>query len=146
MLNKKIEILSLWIFIKILIFDEIKTFDINQINQTQKNKTLDENINATNLNYNNKTRKLQSADYEPIRIYIDTYHLKKVISASRFQLYNESLFRAKNTLEKLIKVKREANVISKVEYQEIIKHNFGEVNFNTDMLLDGIDLPYITHI
>ena len=146
MFNKKIEILSLWIIIKILLLDEIKTFDINQINQTQKNKTLDENINVTNLNYNNKTRKLQSADYEPIRIYIDTYHLKKVISASRFQLYNESLFRAKNTLEKLIKVKREASVISKVEYQEIIKHNFGEVNFNTDMLLDGIDLVIFVHI
>ena len=113
MFNKKIEILSLWIIVKLLLFDEIKTLSINQINQTQNNKTLDENINVTNINNNNKTRKLQSADYEPIRIYIDTYHLKKVISASRFQLYNESLFRAKNTLEKLIKVKREAITISK---------------------------------
>ena len=78
----KLEILSLWIIIKLLLFDEIKTFDINQINQTQKNKTLDESINVTNLNNNNKTRKLQSANYEPIRIYIDTYHLKKVISPS----------------------------------------------------------------
>jgi hypothetical protein len=73
MFNKKIELLILWIIIKILLFDEIKTFDINQINQNQKNKTLDENINITNpINYN-KTRKLQTANYEPIRIYIDTY-------------------------------------------------------------------------
>ena len=73
MLNKKIEILSLWINIKILIFDGIKTFEINQINQTQKNKTLDENINATNSINHNKARKLQTTNYEPIRIYIDTY-------------------------------------------------------------------------
>ena len=68
MLNKKIEILSLWINIKILIFDGIKTFEINQINQTQKNKTLDENINASNPINHNKTRKLQTANYEPIKI------------------------------------------------------------------------------
>lgn len=105
MLNKKIEILSLWIIIKILLFDEIKTFQIKQIYQTQKNKTLDASINVVNQINNNIIRKLQFANYESIRIYIDTYHLNKVMP-SRFLLYNKSLERAKNTLEQLIKVKR----------------------------------------
>jgi len=146
MINKKIEILSLSIIIKILLFDEIKTFDINQINQTQKSKTLDDNINVTNPIDNNKTRKLQSTNYEPIRIYIDTYYLNGHTTAGKFRLYNESLFRAKNTLEKLIKVKREPNVINKAEYQEIIKKNFGEVNFNPEISLDEIDLAIFVQI
>jgi hypothetical protein len=113
MFNKKIEILSLWIIIKILAFHEIKAFDINQINQAQKNKTINESINVTNPINNNKTRNLQTADYESIRIYIDTFYLKSKTSSSKFLIYNESLYRAKNALEKLIKVKRETNIISK---------------------------------
>ena len=37
-------------------------------------------------------------------------------------------------------MKKEANAISRVDYQGIIEKNFGEVNFNTEILLDGIDL------
>lgn len=37
---------------------------IYQINQTQKNKTIDESIKVTNPINNNKTRRLQTADYE----------------------------------------------------------------------------------
>lgn len=111
MLNKKIEILSLWIIIKILLFDEIKTFEINQINQTQKNKTLDENINVTNPINHNKTRKLQTANYEPIRIYIDTYQFDNTLNNNGYdsndlELIYKALNKAKNTLEKLIKVQK----------------------------------------
>lgn len=105
MFNKKIEILSLWIIIKI-IFHELKAFDINQINQTQKNKTIDESINVTNPINNNKIRNLQTVDYESIRIYMDTFYFKSKTLSSKFLIYNESLYRTKNALEKLIKVKK----------------------------------------
>jgi hypothetical protein len=146
MLNKKIEILSLWIIIIILLFDEIKTFEINQINQTQKNKTLDKNINATNPINHNKKRKLETANYQPIRIYIDTYILYDSVFAveGRFELFNKSLNRAKNALEQLIKVEREPNGIDAEDYKNIIQTKYGRSSFNSDIisenLLSNIDL------
>ena len=146
MFNKKIEILSLWIIIKI-IFHELKAFDINQINQTQKNKTIDESINVTNPINNNKIRNLQTADYESIRIYMDTFYLKSKTLSSKFLIYNESLYRTKNALEKLIKVKREINFISKEDYQNKIKSKFGnDVTFDSQMSLNEIDLVIFVHI
>ena len=146
MLNKKIEILSFWIIIKILLFDEIKTLDINQKNQTQKNKTLDEKISVTNPLINSKTRKLQTSSYEPIRIYIDTYHLNETLNPypDEKDLMNKALYRAKITLEQLIKVQREPNGISATDYQDLITQNFGASYFNSritsENLLNETDL------
>lgn len=149
MLNKKIEILSLWIIIKILLFEEIKTFEINQIKQTQKNKTLDENINVTNSVNHNKTRKLQTANYEPIRIYIDTYQFDAALNIGGYdsndlELIYKALNKAKNTLEKLIKVQRESNVISADDYKTLLENNFRQNYFNNEIssnnLLQEIDL------
>lgn len=149
MFNKKIEILILWIIIKILLFDEIKTFDINQINQNQKNKTFDENINITNPINNNKTRKLQTANYEPIRIFIDTYQFNTALNfigydSNELELINQALNKAKSTLEKLIKVQRESNIISAEDYETLIKTNFNPNYFNSEIssnnLLQEIDL------
>jgi hypothetical protein len=146
MLNHKIEILILWIIIKILLCDKIKTFDINQINPTQKNKTLDENIHFKNQINNNKTRVLQTADYEPIRIYLDTYDFNNTLKVLRkaqteIDLINRALNKAKNTLEKLIKVQRESNVINVQDYQNLINADFNNdyINALSDILLE-IDL------
>lgn len=149
MFNKKIEILSLWIIIKILLFDEIKSFDINQINQTQKNKTLDGNINVANPINQNKTRKLQTAIYEPIRIYIDTYQFNTALNIGGYDqndlvLIYKALNKAKNALEKLIKVQRESNIISAQDYQTLLINNFNPNYFNSEIssnnLLQEIDL------
>ena len=103
MLNHTIEILKIWIIIKILLCDKIKTFEIKQINPTQKNKTLDENINIKSQINNNKTRVLQTADYEPIRIYLDTYDFNNTLKVlnkaqTEIDLINRALNKAKNTL------------------------------------------------
>ena len=137
MLNHKIEILSFWIIIKILLCDKIKTFDINHINQTQKNKTPNENISIKNQINNNKIRVLQTADYEPIRIYIDTYNLNSTlnilnIGQTEIDLINRALNKAKSTLEKLIKVQRISNVISAQDYKNLVKSN------NNEDILTGI--------
>jgi Fe-S cluster assembly scaffold protein SufB len=141
MLNHKIEIVILWIIIKILICDKIKTLDINQINQTQKNKALDENIRIKNQINNNKTRVLQTADYEPIRIYLDTYDFNNTLKVLRkaqteIDLINRALNKAKNTLEKLIKVQRESNVIKAQDYQNLINADFNNdyINVLSDIL------------
>jgi len=151
MFNKKIEILSLWIIIKLLLFDEIKTFDNNQINQKHKNKTLDENINIANSINNNKTRKLQTSNFEPIRIYIDTYQFNNTLNLIGYDsndllLINKALNKAKNALEKLIKVQRESNVISVDDYEALIRENFNNYNnyinsqISSDNLLQEVDL------
>ena len=141
MLNHKIEILILWIIINLLLCDKIKTLDINQINPTQKNKTLDENIIIKNQINNNKTRVLQTADYEPIRIYLDTYHFNNTLKVLRkaqteIDLINRALNKAKNTLEKLIKVQRESNVINAQDYQNLINADFNNdyINVLSDIL------------
>jgi len=129
MFNQKIEILTLWIIIKILLCDQIKAFDINQLNQTQKGKALDENINIKNPINNNKIRELQSPNYQPIRIYLDTYRFNTSIGALDFtqaeiDLMHTALNKAKDTLEKLIKVQRESNVINAQEYKKLIEDLF----------------------
>lgn len=71
MLRQKIKAISLWFILKIFLFDKIKAFDINPINQSQKIKNLDENVNIKNPINTNRTRKLQEESYKPIRIFID---------------------------------------------------------------------------
>lgn len=46
--RQKIEIISLWSILKIFLFNKIKTFDINPINQSQNSKNLNENVNIKN--------------------------------------------------------------------------------------------------
>ena len=143
MFNQKIEILTLWIIIKILLCDKIKAFDINQINQTQKGKALDENINIKNPINNNKIRELQSSNYQPIRIYLDTFRFNTSISAFDFtqaeiDLIHTALNKAKDTLEKLIKVQRESNVISAQEYKTLIEDNFNRNYFNDEIIYNNL--------
>lgn len=148
MLNHKTEILSLWIIIKILLCDKIKTFDINHINQTQKNKALDDNINIKNNINNNKTRVLQtSAGYEPVRIYIDTYNFNAAlpivgIEQTEIDLINRALNKAKSTLEKLIKVQRESNIISVQDYKHLVNSNNNNDDYTNTLsgILPEIDL------
>ena len=54
------------------------------------------------------------------------------------------MYRAKNTLEKLIKVQRKPNSISVEEYKQLLEEYFGNDYFSsnilTENLLENIDL------
>ena len=72
---------------------------------------------------------LETADYETKRIYIDTYNLNTTLivlslEQTEIDLINSVLNKAKSTLEKLIKVQRESNVISVQDYK-----NFDKIKF-----------------
>jgi hypothetical protein len=60
------------------------------------------------------------------------------------ELIYKALNKAKNTLEKLIKVQRESNIISAEDYETLIKTNFNPNYFNSEIssnnLLQEIDL------
>lgn len=146
MLRQKIKAISLWFILKIFLFDKIKAFDINPINQSQKIKNLDENVNIKNPINTNRTRKLQEESYKPIRIFIDNIIMNDTLKREKttLDLINKALYRAKNTLEKLIKVKREPNGISAADYKQSLEENFGDDYFSsqilTENLLENIDL------
>lgn len=73
--------------------------------------------------------------------------MKIKAKSSRFPIYNESLYRSKNALEKSIKVKRETNVISKADYQNKIKSNSGDdLTFDSEMSLNETDLVIFVQI
>ena len=57
-------------------------------------------------NAKNNTRKLQSGEYENIRIYIDAKCLLSTENNTDIHLINQSIYKAKETIEKLVKVRR----------------------------------------
>ena len=95
--------------------------------------------------YFNNQKHLRKLTENYIRIYVDTSYLEQNIEKEDFDIYDYSLNKAKNTLEKLIKVDRETSPIS---ISDVISSNkregffVGQLNqtffnpgVNTDLLI-----------
>ena len=128
-------ILNLLFLLKFLCFDIINCLNKKPKNNSQEiinNVKNEKNYNATNK------RKLQDDSYKAIRIYLDTFFLSNLrISKERFEVFNESLYRAKNALEKLIKIKRGTNEINGNEYNNIIMTQFSLRDYEINRTLNG---------
>ena len=131
------KLLNLIIILQFSIFKNENSFDKFNDSNNIKNKKGEKNIKEL-INFNNiNQRKLD--EYNTIRIYIDKSYLEKhLIDNERlFKIYSYSLDKSKNTLEKLIKVKRE----DEIKFPEIFMIDNYE-NFNKryidNNLLTGI--------
>ena len=133
-------VVFLCIFINFIFFQKINCLDKYEKNDKK----------------NNEKRIL--SEYKNISIYIDTYYLSKSLSfdnnqKKKFKMYHDSLIRAKEALEKLIKIPQEDTIINLSEYKQLIKSNFFykeedsdadfynntlETNFNSDLIIFAI--------
>ena len=81
-------------------------------NKSSSSENLSNKVKNNFINHNN-TNKRELEEWEQIRIYVDTYYLKLLLSFTNpdlFEIYNTSIYKAKETLEKLIMVKRESRI------------------------------------
>lgn len=130
-------VVYLCILVKFIFFQKINCFDKYE-KYDKKNK---------------EKRILEELEYKNISIYIDTYYLYQKLSDSdealeKFQYYYNALIRAKETLEKLIKVPNKPSGINLSDYKNIINSTFFftqknpdfynvtlDDNFNSDLII-----------
>ena len=103
--------------------------DTYKENLIEKNEKMDKNKKT--IYFNNQTNKRKLSQKENIRIYVDRSYLRNTFfDNSLLNIYFNSLVKAKNTLEKLIKVERESNLINIEGLVSIEKNHFNPTNFD----------------
>ena len=120
-------ILFLLLIIEILGDDKID-FGVNITKEKEINKNYF--INDT------KNRKRKLAEYEPIRIFIDKGYLRRtILEDDIYNIFDRALDRAKNTLEKLIKVKPETSIdLSQINLED---YGFYKTAIDTDLMANN---------
>lgn len=105
-------------------------FNFNKIKSSDE-KSDNNRINSNENLIKNKINKRKLQQFNPIRIYIDTYYLNNndlddPQYREMFNIYNASLLKAKNTLEKLINVTRENEIDNSLYINSLVGKGYSE--------------------